>query len=72
MHAREKWFLPWIWVPIHWKGWAFLAVALPLMFALILLAAPRLGPNMSFMDYGAVGLLVIAAFALNLFMFRKS
>ena len=72
MKTRERWFLRWAWIPIHWKGWAFIAIALPLMLALLKIAVSSIGPDMSLIDYIPVGLVVFAAVALNIFVFRKS
>ncbi len=72
MKTHEIWFLRWVWIPIHWKGWVFLLVSMPILFGMFFLVA-----NAAFRgEYLASGAGAVALFALviwlNIFTWKRS
>ncbi len=72
MAPREIWFARWVWIPLHWKGWLFLAVLMPILFGMFFLVAHAASKGSFWLaGIGGVALFAIVIW-LNIFIWKRS
>ena len=69
---REVWFLRWVWIPVHWKGFVLMAVSMPVLFGMLLLVGYAFSQGWYWAGgIGGIGLFSIVVW-LNIFIWKRS
>ena len=69
---REIWFVRWFWFPVHWRGWVFYLITLPIFFGLFFLIAPFMLSPPVWRAGIAFAIFMTVVIWLNFFIWRRS